>query len=271
MEFRGKVAVITGGASGIGRAVALALAKRGTDVVIADIDEMRLAEVRKEIEGIGQRVLAVQCDVSQNLDLENLAAKTLSTMGKADILMNNAGVAVYGKVEKMCITDYEYVLGINILGVIRGVLAFLPHMLARGSGYIINTSSRAGFIGDILPYPVSKYALIGYSEGLYTYLRPKGIMVSVLCPAIVNTNLFSNAHIVGNEQEIREQKKAFARLSAADNTIKPDDAAQIVIDGINDNKFFILTPGTEDFLSRALDRGRDIYKLEEYLQTNYKV
>jgi NAD(P)-dependent dehydrogenase (short-subunit alcohol dehydrogenase family) len=262
MDFKGKVAVITGGASGIGRAAALALAGLGTDIVIADIDDKRLDDVHKEIEAIGRRALAVHCDVSNNVQVDNLALQTITTMGKVDILMNNAGIAVYGNIDKTGIVDYENVLNINVLGTIRGVFAFLPHMLERGSGYIINTSSQAGFMCGRDPYSLSKYSLIGYSEGLYTYLRPKGIMVSVLCPALVNTNLRFNAHIVGNEQD---KQTFFARYPAAD-AIAPEDVAQVLIKGIDDKKFFILTTGTEGHLNKALERGRDIRKCEDYLQ-----
>jgi short-subunit dehydrogenase len=184
--------------------------------------------------------------------------------------MNNAGIGIYGNFEKMGIADYELALGINVLGVIRGVLAFLPHLLKKGSGYIINTASRAGFNGDCWPYPLSKHAIIGYSEGLYCHLRPKGIMVSVLCPALVNTNLPANSPIVGNEQEINEMKQRQKIMFAGPDSLDPDDVARIVIEAMREKRFLILTPKTEDMLAAAMNRGRDYQKLERYLQDTYQ-
>jgi NAD(P)-dependent dehydrogenase (short-subunit alcohol dehydrogenase family) len=270
MEFKGKLAVITGGASGIGRSVALTLARLGTDIVVADLDEARLGNVSQEIESLGVRALALHCDVTRNTDIENLVTQTISGLGTPDFLMNNAGVAVYGKPEKISIANYEYVMGVNVLGVIRGTLAFLPHMLKKGSGHIINTSSRVALQGQNDPYALSKLAVFGYSEGLYYYVRPKGIMVSVLCPAFVNTNLGVNATIVGDEREIQEGKLEQERKFKGPDSMHPDDVAKLVIEAIKEKKFLILTPGTEGNVTNALKTGRDYQKLEKYLQEYYK-
>lgn len=268
MEFAGKLAVITGSASGIGRSVALALARLGTDTVIADRNDARLGNVRQEIESMGRRVLAVHCDVTKNNDVENLVAQTVSTFGTPDILMNNAGTGAYGNLEDMGIAHYEIVLDINVLGVIRGVLAFLPYMLEKGSGYIINTASRAGFTCDARPYSLSKSALISYSEGLYCQLRPRGIMVSVLCPAMVDTNMLEHSYFVGTEQEINELRSRMLRKEGFGGVefMNPDDVAQMVINAMNEKRFLILTPDTEDVMAEAMKRGRDFNKLEQYLQ-----
>jgi NADP-dependent 3-hydroxy acid dehydrogenase YdfG len=249
MEFEGKVAVITGGASGIGRAVALALARIGTDIVVADIDDVRLEEVRYEIESIGRRVLALHCDISKDADVNYLEAQTILTMGKADILMNNAGVMLHGFVDKMSITEWEWIMNINVLGVVRGVHAFLPHMLKRGSGYIINTSSIAGLnaIGAngapvTIAYVTSKFAVTGFSESLHSYLHPKGIMVSLLCPGPVFTNLRFSARYVGdNQQEIKSMKSDTEKVFKSPNVLDPDDVAQIVIKAMQEKRFLILT------------------------------
>ena len=269
MEFDGKLAVITGGASGIGRSVALAMAKLGTDIVIADIDDIRMKEVCEEIESTGRHALAIHCDVTKDIDVTEMAARTISTIGVPDILINNAGIGMYGNFEKMSTSDYASVFDINVFGVIRGVLAFLPHMLKRGSGYIVNTASRAGFVSDARPYSLSKQTLIGYSEGLYCDLRPKGLVVSVLCPAIVKTNLFANSPIVGDEQEIKETQLKHQSFLGPDS-LNPDDVAQMVIEAMKEKRFLILTPHTEDILAEAMKRGRDFHKLERYLQANYK-
>lgn len=255
-----------GSRSGIGRSIALALAKLGTDIVVADINDERLAGMMKEIQGIGRRVLTVHCDVSKSTDVENLANEAISAMGTVDILVNNAGTGVYGKFENMHIADYERVLGINLLGVIRGVMAFLPYMLKKGSGYIINTASQVGIDGGPEPYPFSKYAVLGYSERLYAYARPKGVMVSAICPALVDTNLFADSPFTGTEQ----QRIEFLKGPPGAKFLNPDEVAQVVIDGIKEKRFYILTPGVEKVVSDALNKGRDINKLEKYFKDNFK-
>lgn len=279
MEFEGKVAVITGAASGIGRSVALALAKLGTDIIIADIDDTRMAEVYQEIKSIGRRALAVHCDVSQDASVANLAAQTLSTLGRVDILMNNAGVGLLRLMENLSMSDWEWILGINLLGVIRGVRAFLPHMLKRNSGYIINTSSIAGLMPDCgplslgvlnLPYITSKFGLVGFSEGLYAYLKPKGIMVSVLCPGGVATNWEASTH----RASIKSGEENQLNLPDADEMgdlgeiMEPDAVAQIVIKAMNEKRFLILTHPV--FQTRFRERGLDIQQLEKHIQDVYK-
>jgi len=266
MEFEGAVAVITGAASGIGRSTALALAKLGTDIVVADIDDIRMTEVRHKIENLGRRVLTVHCDVSQDADLKNLAAQTISTFGRVDILMNSAGVTVEGDVEKISMADWEWILNINLLGVIHGVHAFLPIMLESGSGYIINTSSLGGLLPDwgsslleakTIPYITSKFGVFGFSESLYIYLRPKGIMVSVLCPGGVSTNFQLNVrHVADDSQQIVETETPGDIYGGI---IKPDDVAQIIIKAMEEKSFLILThPGSRE---RLMERGRYLLNL----------
>ncbi len=274
MEFKGKVAVITGAASGIGRSVALALAKLGADIVVADIDDVKLGEARQEIESMGRRALAIHCDVSKDADVDNLAAQTISTLGKVDILMNNAGVGVRGKVENISIKDWGWILGINLLGVIRGVHAFLPHMLKRGSGYIINTASAAGLVASEppplairnIPYSTAKFGVVGFSEGLFGYLRPQGIMVSVLCPGMVTTNLGFSSRYVGSDQEIADMNVEGEEMFNINTpgVIESDDVAQIVVKAMKEKRFFILTH--QEVQAHLKSRGQDIEKLEKHLQ-----
>ena len=200
MQLAGKVAVITGGASGIGRGTALAMAQRGTDLVIADINDRRLEETRAAVAALGRRALAVHCDVSNDADVERLGATALREMARVDIVMNNAGVVLRGALEQISVADWEWSFGINLLGVVRGIRAFLPHMIERGSGHIINTGSVAGLIaltGEGAPYVASKFAIVGLSEALALYVRPRGIGVSVLCPGGVDTNLCETERAIG--------------------------------------------------------------------------
>jgi len=275
MEFEGAVAVITGAASGIGRSTALALAKLGTDIVVADIDDARMEEVSQAIENLGRRALIVHCDVSQDASVKNLAAQTLSAFGRVDLLMNNAGVMIEGDVEKISLADWEWVLNINLLGIIRGVHAFLPIMLKSGSGYIINTSSIAGLIPDwgspslavkTIPYITSKFGVLGFSESLYTYLRPKGIMVSVLCPGGVSTNFQSNIRHAADDwqqdNDIKSQVEAGAEAtgnSDLGDMMEPDKVAQIIINSIKKEYFLILThPNSRE---RLVERGQYLLNL----------
>src|SRR5438067_2746036 len=195
MELANKVAVITGGASGIGRGAALALARRGADVVLADVNVARLDEARAAVEALGRRALAVRCDVARDDDVERLARTAIGEMGQVDVLMNNAGVVLCGALEDIPVADWQWEFDVNVFGVVRGVRAFLPHMLARGSGYVVNTASMAGLFaltGPGAPYVASKFAVVGLSEALALYLRPRGLGVSVLCPGAVDTNLGEN-------------------------------------------------------------------------------
>jgi NAD(P)-dependent dehydrogenase (short-subunit alcohol dehydrogenase family) len=242
MHFAGKVAVITGGASGIGRGTALALARRGMDVVIADINDLRLEETRAAIAALGRRALAVHCDVSQDAAVERLGETALSLMGRVDILMNNAGVVLRGALELIPVADWEWSFGINVLGVVRGIRTFLPHMLERGSGYIINTGSVAGLIaltGEGAPYVASKFAIVGLSEALALYARPKGIGVSVLCPGSVDTNLCETERVVGMTPE---STLAEAASSAVFHSVlmTPDQVGESVVEAVQQERFFVL-------------------------------
>jgi NAD(P)-dependent dehydrogenase (short-subunit alcohol dehydrogenase family) len=257
MLFEGKVAVITGGASGIGKGTALAMARLGTNVVIADVNDRRLEETRAELAALGSRILAVHCDVSKEADIQRLAQVALMEMGHVDILMNNAGVVLRGALEQIAIADWEWSFGINVLGVIHGIRVFLPHMIARGSGYIINTASIAGLValtGEGAPYIASKFAVVGLSEALALYARPKGIGVSVLCPGGVETNLHETERIVGMPPERMAAEAALAGVFHS-VLMTPEQIGDIVVDAVLHNQFFILPDAQQQtvLLQRAQD------------------
>jgi NAD(P)-dependent dehydrogenase (short-subunit alcohol dehydrogenase family) len=258
MEFEGKVAVITGGASGIGRGTVLAMARLGTDIVIADIHDQRLEEVGAEINALGRRALTVHCDVSRDDHMERLAEAALTAMGRVDILMNNAGVVLRGALEQIPTTDWEWSFGINVLGVVRGIRAFLPHMLARGSGYIINTASLAGLValtGEGAPYVASQFAVVGLSEALALYARPYGIGVSVLCPGSVDTHLHETERAVGMTPEHAMAEAAVTAKILSNMVMTPDQIGEIVVEAVRRDRFFILADPSYQpmLLSRAQD------------------
>jgi NAD(P)-dependent dehydrogenase (short-subunit alcohol dehydrogenase family) len=189
MDLSGTVAVITGAGSGIGRATARSLAERGVRVVVTDVDADRAADTAIEL---GECAVGARCDVTSSTDLDAVRDLALDRFGRIDIVMNNVGILAVGAVEDIPVEAWQRVIDVNLMGVVRSNLVFLPVLLAQGSGHIVNTASTAGLLPygvDRLPYTATKHALVGLSESLALYLRPHGIGVTCLCPAGVATNI----------------------------------------------------------------------------------
>ena len=242
MNVGGEIAVITGGASGIGRATALALARRGADVVLADVNDHRLAEVEAEIKRLGRRVLSVHCDVSRDEDVARLADQAESTLGPVGVVMNNAGVVLRGALEQVSMADWRWCFDINVFGVIRGINAFLPRMVARRHGYIVNTGSVAGMValtGEGAPYVASKFAVVGLTEALALYCSPFGIGVSLLCPGGVKTNLAETGRSIGMtpEREVSETRMAQSVQGGAE--LEAEYVGEMVAGAVEEETFLI--------------------------------
>jgi NAD(P)-dependent dehydrogenase (short-subunit alcohol dehydrogenase family) len=193
-EFRKKVAVITGAASGIGRAIAERCVGFGMKVVLADVHEADLAKTATDLKSRGGTVLAVRTDVSKRGDVELLARRTIDTFGQVHLLFNNAGVTADGAPWEASWNDWEWAIGVNLWSVIHGIKVFTPLMLAQNTEcHIVNTSSTAGLIVGSMaaPYSVTKHAVVALSENLYLTLQQRNslIKVSVLCPGFVRTNI----------------------------------------------------------------------------------
>ncbi len=189
-DLTAKVAVVTGAASGIGRALCIALANAGARVAVADVDDAGMAGTVAEVEKAGGAAVAVRTDVSRLADVEALAERVFSRWSAVHVLCNNAGVALRGSLDTATHRDWEWVIGVNLWGVIHGIEAFVPRMIQRGeSGHIVNTASMAGLIASqgLGVYNTTKYAVVGLSETLQKDLRPYNIGVSVLCPMGVST------------------------------------------------------------------------------------
>ena len=254
MDLENRICVITGGASGIGLGTARALARRGCDVVLADINERRLEEAGREIQAIGRRALTVHCDVTSDAAVERLAQRTLAELGRVDLLVNNAGVVVRGALEQIPMDDWRWQLETNLLGVVRGIRAFLPHMIERRSGYVVNTGSVAGLLaltGEGAPYIASKFAVVGLSEALALYARPFGIGVSVLCPGGVQTNLSETGRTIGMTPERALAETAAAQTWRGSGEMMPDEIGEMVVQAVQEERFFILAdPYYQPYIER---------------------
>ncbi len=246
MDLSGRVAVITGAGSGIGRELAWACARAGANVVLADIDEPGVAETARHV---STPSLCVRCDVSKASELERLADQAFDRFGAAHLLVNNAGVAVTGPAWAATLEDWKWVLDINLMGVVHGIRAFVPRMLAQGGeGHVVNTASVAGLLS--LPgsavYCVSKHAVVTLSECLHHDLHVAGsrIGVSVLCPAFVNTGIAESqrnrpAELAQTNPLAAPYDEAMRRAVAA-GKLTAADVAAITLDAVKNGRFYVL-------------------------------
>jgi NAD(P)-dependent dehydrogenase (short-subunit alcohol dehydrogenase family) len=238
-ELRGRVAVVTGAGSGIGRAIARALAGEGVRIVAADVDDAGVAETLRGIDGAA----AVHTDVTDLAEVTALADRAFETFGAVHILCNNAGVAVWGPLEAASHRDWQWVLGVNLWGVIHGIEAFVPRMLGQGvEGHIVNTASMAGLIASqgLGVYNTSKYAVVGLSETLAKDLRPYGIGVSILCPMGVATRIRDSERARPVELK-NAASREFPPVELLGRTLTPDAVAAMVVRGIRRNDLYIIT------------------------------
>jgi len=240
---RGNVAVITGGASGIGLAVAERLLDRGMKLVLADIDEPKLRDVESRLTEAGGEVLGVVCDTASADSVTALAEAVLERFGAAHLLFNNAGIAGIGDAWNGPIDLWERVVGINLYGVVHGIRSFLPIMSEQGSGHIVNTASMAGLMAlpGAAPYNATKHAVVAISEGLFLELGSTGspVGVSVLCPGFVKTDLMDNEP-TKVDSPIGELMGALLAAGVADG-IPATDVADAFVTAVDDDRFWILT------------------------------
>lgn len=248
-QLAGRTAVVTGAASGIGRALAGRFAAEGMRVVLADVEATALEHAEKELRDSGADVTAVVTDVSDGDQLDALAAAAADAFGPVHVLCNNAGVGAGGMISELTTADWQWVLGVNLWGVIHGIRAFLPGMLAHGEpGHIVNTASLAGhvtapFMG---PYSASKFAVVAISETLHHELTMTGadIGVSVLCPGWVNTNIATSernrpADLGGGGTG--EDPRSQLLSQVLQSGMAPAEVAELVFGAIRDQRFWVFT------------------------------
>lgn len=259
MEITGKVAVVTGGGSGIGRGIARALAARGADVVVADVDAARARDVASELARSGVRSIGVACDVTERGSVEALAERAWTELGHVEILCNNAGVGTLAPIADIPLRDAEWIFAVNFWGVLHGCQVFVPRFIAAGRpAHIVNTGSEHS-LGVPFPgmgiYTASKHAVLGLSDVLRRELADDGIGVSILCPGVVRTDIWnagrSRQERFGGPQQSPAQ---FARLF--DTGMDPDDVGRLVATGIQAGDFFILSH--RDVRKVAEARSRDV-------------
>ena len=240
--FRDKVAVVTGGGSGIGRALALAFAREGARIVLADVDEGAMAAVAGEVRDLKSEAVTVRTDVTGLGQVQALADRAWKAFGAVHLLCNNAGVAVWGGLEHATHRDWQWVLGVNLWGVIHGIEAFVPRMIAGGQrGHIVNTASMAGLVASqgLGVYNTSKYAVVGLSETLAKDLKPYGIGVSVLCPMGVETRIRESER--NRPAALRNERDAGAPVELIGRSLEPATVADMALDAIRRGELYVIT------------------------------
>ena len=248
-ELKGKVAAVTGAASGLGRAMALAFADEGMHVALGDVADT--ADVFAQIEKRGVRAVSMKLDVSKAAEVEAFAQLIDRDLGGAHVVCNNAGVSPLASAWEMSLGDWQWIMGVNLWGVIHGVRAFVPRLLARNEGHVVNTASVAGLISPpgTAAYNVTKHAVVALSETLYHDLRERQspVGVSVLCPAYVPTGIADSERnrSAGVEPTVKSKetlaREAMLKKAVTSGRLSADDVARAVVQAVKEERFYVLT------------------------------
>lgn len=253
-QFKGKIVLVTGAASGLGRGIALAFARSGSDLVLVDINEGGLAETAAMVEAAGSRSLTKRVDVANRDQMKAMAAEVLSERGRVDILVNNAGVGVGGELVNVPIEDIEWIVGINLMGEIYGSRLFLPQMIERGQGHIVNVASLSGLV--LLPfhiaYTTTKFGLAGFSNALWADVRRHGIGVTLVCPGAVRTNIAEGTRMHAQSEIQQQSAERFERM-LQERGMDPEEAGRLILAAVARDKFLVLL-GKEAYLLYYLTR-----------------
>jgi NAD(P)-dependent dehydrogenase (short-subunit alcohol dehydrogenase family) len=261
--FSGKTILITGAGSGIGRATALQLAGYGPHLILCDLNPEAVKRAAAMAEGLGASVETHVVDVSDWDDMQALATRVHKSHSALDILVNNAGVGLGGDFLSTSIEDWQWVIGINLMGVVHGCKLFAPAMVERGHGHIVNIASAAGYYAapDMTAYSASKHAVMGLSESLRAELAPRGIGVSAICPGIINTNIVASGRMRGATGAAQDKIAALYRR----RNYGPELVADAIVGAIEHNRAVTpvspeawmlygakrFTPGILDWMGRS--------------------
>jgi NAD(P)-dependent dehydrogenase (short-subunit alcohol dehydrogenase family) len=247
MDLQGAVAVVTGAGSGVGRGMSRAFARRGANVVVTDIDKERARAVAAEI---GDQAVALRVDVTDITELERARDLALGRFGRVDLIANNVGALAVGDVLDIPIDAWQRIIDLNLLSIVRSNQVFLPVLIGQGSGHVVNTASTAGLLPyghDRLPYTATKHAVVGMSESLAVYLRPKGVGVTCFCPAGMMTNILEQITFYGEPRPPRGPDLPI---------VDPDWAGEEVAAAVADGRFLVLT--APQVLDELRERANDI-------------
>ncbi len=259
--------MVTGGASGIGLALAERFAAEGMGVVIADVEEAALEDAGNRLRAAGADVLGVVTDVRDPDQVEELAERASAHFGGVHVVCNNAGVSAMSAkpVWEIPLEDWTWTLGVNLWGVINGVRTFVPRLIAQGEGHIVNTASMAGFISSAGPYGVSKFGVVSLTEGLYLELRDAvpSVGVSVLCPGWVNTRIGDAERNRPSELAVERNDPLAARAARGLHRVlevgmAPASVADEVVGAIRAGRFYVLPHHDEAWLEPVRERMIDI-------------
>ena len=245
MPFANQVAIVTGGASGIGRALCEELARRGALAVAADVSADGASAAAAAIQAAGGRAEAAPLDVRDAAAVQALVERTLRAHGRLDYMFNNAGIGVSGEVRDLTLDHWRTAIDINLMGVVHGVAAAYPVMIRQGAGHIVNIASLAGLIWSptLAPYATTKSAVVGLSTALRDEAARWGVRVSVVCPGFVATAIFENAIGVKFDKQAVLRRIALPLLPAA-------QAARAILDGVARNRSVIVFPASARWLWR---------------------
>lgn len=254
VDFGGKITLVTGAASGLGRGTALAFAREGSDLVLVDLDDEGLAGTAQLVQAAGSRALVKRVDVSDRAQMEAMAAEVLSETGRVDILVNNAGVGVSGELDAIPLETIEWIIGINLMGEVYGTRLFLPQMVERGEGHIVNVGSLSSLVALPLhiAYTTSKFGLAGFSELLWAEARNRGVGVTLVCPGAVSTNIGSHTRSHYKNEAQRKSEERFTAM-LQNRGMDPEEAGRRVLEAVARRRFLLIL-GKEAYIMYYLKR-----------------
>jgi NAD(P)-dependent dehydrogenase (short-subunit alcohol dehydrogenase family) len=236
-DLSGRVGVVTGAASGIGRETALELARRGADLAICDVDEPGLEQTAQQVRQMGRRVLQSRVDVASAEQMRDFADRTYAELERVDVLVNNAGIGVGGFFVDVPLEEWETILGINLKGVIHGCYFFVPRMIEAGNaGHIVNIASMAAYVANpgMSAYAATKFGVLGLSESLRGELAMHGIGVTAVCPGLINTPIVSSGHVYGSSATPENRERAIQMFEK--RNYGPERVARGILKAIQKNR-----------------------------------